>query len=214
MKRILLPLFLLTNVLALMACSPKVEVMQDRAADGLYAEITTNRGTIRIKLTMDETPMTVANFVGLAEGNINNQAKEEGLPYYDGLLFHRVISKANGDAQDFMIQGGDPTGTGRGGPGYRFSDEFHPSLKHNKPGVLSMANAGPGTNGSQFFLTIVATPWLNNKHSVFGYVVDGMDTVNSSRTGDVMQSVKIIRVGDAAKNFDAAKTFLEMSGVK
>jgi peptidyl-prolyl cis-trans isomerase A (cyclophilin A) len=214
MKRILLPLFLLTNVLALMACSQIGDVMQDREADGLYAEITTNRGTILIKFTMDETPMTVANFVGLAEGNIKNQSKEEGVPYYDGLLFHRVISKANGDAQDFMIQGGDPTGTGRGGPGYRFSDEFHPSLKHNKPGVLSMANAGPGTNGSQFFLTIVATPWLDNKHSVFGYVVEGMDIVNSSKTGDVMQTVKIIRAGNAAKNFDAAKIFSEMSGIK
>lgn len=213
MKRILLPL-LLTNVLALTACSQIGDLMQDRQTDGLYAEITTNRGTILIKLTMDETPMTVANFVGLAEGSIKNEAKEEGVPYYDGLLFHRVISKANGDAQDFMIQGGDPAGTGRGGPGYRFADEFHPTLQHDKPGVLSMANAGPGTNGSQFFLTIVDTPWLDNKHSVFGHVVEGMDIVNSSMTGDVMQTVKIIRDGDAAENFDAAKTFSEMSGVK
>ncbi|NNE37887.1 MAG: hypothetical protein HKN08_06235, partial [Gammaproteobacteria bacterium] len=105
--------------------------------DGIYAEITTNRGAILIKLTMEETPLTVANFVGLAEGQINNDAKEVGVPYYDGLLFHRVISTANGDAQDFMIQGGDPTGTGRGGPGYRFADEFHPELKHDVPGVLS-----------------------------------------------------------------------------
>ena len=214
MKRILFNLLLITNVLLLTACFHKNEVVQeDIVADGLFAEVTTNRGTILIKLTMDETPMTVANFVGLAEGKINNQAKDVGAPYYDGLLFHRVISKGNGDAQDFMIQGGDPTGTGRGGPGYRFSDEFHPALKHNKPGVLSMANAGPGTNGSQFFLTIVATPWLNNKHSVFGYVVEGMDIVNTSKTGDVMQSVKIKRVGDAARNFDAAKIFSEMSGV-
>jgi peptidyl-prolyl cis-trans isomerase A (cyclophilin A) len=214
LKRILLPLFLLTNMLALIACSPQDEVMQDNTEDGIYAEITTNQGTILIKLTMDETPMTVANFIGLAEGTIKNEAKEEGVPYYDGLLFHRVISTANGDAQDFMIQGGDPTGTGRGGPGYRFSDEFHPSLMHDKPGVLSMANSGPGSNGSQFFLTIVATPWLDNKHSVFGYVVEGMDIVNSSKTGDVMQTVKINRVGDAAENFDAARIFSEMSGVK
>jgi len=214
MKRILLPLLLITNVLALTACSKIGDLMQDGQTDGLYAEITTNRGTILIKLTMEETPMTVANFVGLAEGKIKNGAKAEGVPYYDGLLFHRVISKANGDNQDFMIQGGDPTGTGRGGPGYRFADEFHPSLSHNKPGVLSMANAGPGTNGSQFFLTIVDTPWLDNKHSVFGHVVEGMDIVNSSMTGDVMQTVKIIRDGDAAENFDAAKIFAEMSGVK
>jgi peptidylprolyl isomerase len=206
---------LLTYVLALTACSEIGDFMQKYSLDdGLYAEITTNRGTILIKLTMEETPMTVANFVGLAEGKIKNQAKEEGVPYYDGLLFHRVISTANGDDQDFMIQGGDPTGTGRGGPGYRFADEFHPSLIHDKPGVFSMANAGPGTNGSQFFITIVATPWLDNKHSVFGHVEDGMDIVNTSKTGDVMQTVKIVRVGDAAENFDAAKIFAEMSGVK
>jgi len=214
MKRILFLLVLLTNVLALMACSQIGDFMStNRLADGLYAEITTNQGIILVKLTMEETPMTVANFVGLAGGKIKNQAKGEGVPYYDGLLFHRVISKANGDPQDFMIQGGDPTGTGRGGPGYRFADEFHPSLKHDKPGMLSMANAGPGTNGSQFFITIVETSWLDNKHSVFGHVVEGMDIVNTSKTGDVMQTVKIIRVGDAAENFDAVKIFQEMSGV-
>jgi peptidyl-prolyl cis-trans isomerase A (cyclophilin A) len=213
MKGILFTLFILSNVLALTACFNTVIVNQDNDADGLYAEITTNRGIILIKLTMDETPMTVANFVGLAEGKIKNQSKEEGVPYYDGILFHRVISRANGDPQNFMIQGGDPAGTGRGGPGYQFPDEFHPSLKHNKPGVLSMANAGPGSNGSQFFLTIVATPWLDNKHSVFGYVVGGMNIVNSSKTGDVMRTVKIIRKGDAVKNFDAAKIFSEMRGV-
>ena len=209
MKRNIFYSVLLIGVLALSACSNPYSHL----ADGLYAEITTERGTILIKLTMEETPMTVANFVGLAEGSIKNQAKDEGVPYYDGLLFHRVISTANGDEQDFMIQGGDPTGTGRGGPGYRFADEFHPSLRHDTPGVLSMANAGPGTNGSQFFITIVETPWLDNRHSVFGHVVEGMDVVNTSRTGDVMQTVKIIRVGDAAENFDAAGTFVEMSGV-
>ena len=213
MKRRFLRLLLLINVLALTACTQIGDFMQKmRLDDGLYAEITTNRGTILVRLTMEETPMTVANFVGLAEGSIENQAKGAGVPYYDGLLFHRVISQANGDPQDFMIQGGDPTGTGRGGPGYRFADEFHPSLKHDRPGVLSMANAGPGTNGSQFFLTIVPTPWLDNKHSVFGYVVEGMEVVNTSRTGDVMQTVRIIRVGDAAEGFDAARTFSELSG--
>lgn len=213
MKRILFP-FLLFIVLALTACTQIDDFMQKiRLDDGLYAEITTNRGVILVKLTMEETPMTVANFVGLAEGTITNQAKEAGVPYYDGLVFHRVISTANGDAQDFMIQGGDPTGTGAGGPGYRFADEFHPALKHDRPGVLSMANAGPGTNGSQFFITIVETPWLDNMHTVFGSVVEGMDIVNTSMTGDVMQTVKIIRVGDAAENFNAAKTFADMRDV-
>jgi peptidyl-prolyl cis-trans isomerase A (cyclophilin A) len=202
-------LIIILTVLVLTACS---QTAYNHLDDGLYAEITTNRGIILIKLTMDETPGTVANFVGLAEGKITNQAKGEGVPYYDGLLFHRVISTANGDAQDFMIQGGDPTGTGAGGPGYRFKDEFHPDLKHDKPGVLSMANSGRNTNGSQFFITIVATPWLDNRHSVFGHVVEGMDVVNTSMTGDVMQTVKIIRVGNAARNFDAAGTFADYLG--
>jgi len=214
MKRIIFPLLLFINVLALTACTQIGDFMQTiNLDDGLYAEITTNRGAILVKLTMEQTPMTVANFVGLAEGTIKNQAKQAGVPFFDGLLFHRVISTANGDAQDFMIQGGDPTGTGRGDPGYRFADEFHTDLKHDRPGVLSMANSGPGTNGSQFFITIVETPWLDNKHTVFGHVVEGMDIVTTSMTGDVMQTVKIIRVGDAARNFDAAKTFAEMKGV-
>lgn len=214
MKRILSPLLLFIHVLALTACTQIGDFMQKISLDdGLYAEITTNRGAILVKLTMEETPMTVANFVGLAEGIIKNQAKEAGVPYYNGLLFHRVISKANGDAQDFMIQGGDPTGTGSGDPGYRFADEFHPALKHDSPGVLSMANSGPGTNGSQFFITIVETPWLDNKHTVFGHVVEGMEIVNTSMTGDVMQTVKIIRIGNAAENFDAAKIFADMRGV-
>jgi len=201
-------------MLALTACTQIDDFMQKvRLDDGLYAEIKTNRGAILIKLTMEDTPMTVANFVGLAEGTIKNHAKEPGVPYYDGLLFHRVISTANGDSRDFMIQGGDPTGTGGGGPGYRFADEFHAALKHDRPGVVSMANSGPATNGSQFFITIVETPWLDNMHTVFGHVVEGMETVNTSMTGDVMQTVKIIRAGSAARNFDAAKTFADISGV-
>ncbi len=175
--------------------------------DGIYAKITTDRGSILINLEYEKTPITVANFVGLAEGKIKNTAKGEGEPYYDGLKFHRVISVANGDDQDFMVQGGDPTGTGSGGPGYNFDDEIHPDLKHDGPGVLSMANAGPGTNGSQFFITHIETPWLDGKHTVFGKVVEGQDVVDQSLTGDVMNKVEIIRVGGMAESFDAVNVF-------
>jgi len=175
--------------------------------DGLYAKITTNKGEIILALEFEKTPITVANFVGLAEGKIQNEAKPIGTPFYDGIVFHRVISKANGDAQDFMAQTGDPLGKGIGGPGYKFQDEFEPSLKHDKPGILSMANSGPYTNGSQIFITIVPTPWLDGKHSIFGHVVSGQDIVNTTLTGDVMQKVEIIRVGKAAKDFDAAAIF-------
>lgn len=155
----------------------------------LTADIVTNKGTISIALTEDKTPQTVANFVNLAKRG-----------YYDGLKFHRVI---NG----FMIQGGDPTGTGRGGPGYRFRDEFHPSLTHSGPGILSMANAGPGTNGSQFFITHVATPHLNNKHSVFGRVTKGQEVVDSIAKGDVMKQVIIH--GDTSALYQKEKAHIE-----
>ena len=137
------------------------------------ATITTNKGVIRIQLHDDKTPKTVANFEKLA-----------GEGFYDGLKFHRVIA-------DFMVQGGCPQGTGTGGPGYKFEDEFHPELQHNGPGVLSMANSGPNTNGSQFFITHVATPWLDGKHSVFGNVLEGQEVVDSIAQGDVMESVAI-----------------------
>jgi peptidyl-prolyl cis-trans isomerase A (cyclophilin A) len=133
-------------------------------ANEIYAAFDTTEGKFRVKLYGDKTPKTVENFVSLAEGT------KTGKPFYDGTVFHRVIP-------DFMIQGGCPEGTGRGGPGYKFADEFHPQLKHTKPGLLSMANAGPGTNGSQFFVTVAATPWLDNKHSIFGEVVEGYDVV-------------------------------------
>lgn len=175
--------------------------------DGIYANITTEKGNIRIKLTHDKTPGTVGNFVALAEGDLENGAKPQGTPYYDGLKFHRVIP-------DFMIQGGDPQGTGSGGPGYNFDDEFHPELKHSGPGVLSMANAGPGTNGSQFFITHVETPWLDNKHTVFGQVVEGQDVVDNVAQGDSMQKVEIERVGEEAKNWNAVEAFRQFNGAK
>jgi peptidyl-prolyl cis-trans isomerase A (cyclophilin A) len=181
--------------------------MDSKLADGLYAKFYTTDGDILVKLEYGKAPMTVANFVALAEGDQKNTFKEAGVPFFDGIKFHRIISIANGDQQDFMIQGGDPTGTGSGSPGYSFPDEFDPSLKHNRPGVLSMANSGPNTNGSQFFITIVPTPWLDNKHSIFGFVEEGQDVVNKMKKGAIMDSVRIIRIGKNAEKFDAVKAF-------
>lgn len=173
--------------------------------DGIYAKFTTTKGEILIRLTYEQTPGTVGNFVALAEGTMKNKAKSEGTPYYDGLKFHRVIA-------DFMVQGGDPTGTGAGGPGYSFKDEFVSELRHDGPGVLSMANAGRNTNGSQFFITHVETPWLDNNHTVFGKVVEGQDVVDAISQGDVMEKVEIIRVGEAAQNWDALQVFKDFTG--
>lgn len=161
---------------------------------GLYARFDTARGEIVCALEFEKTPMTVGHFAGLAEGKLKNSARPDGRPFYDGLTFHRVIA-------DFMIQGGCPEGTGRGGPGYRFADEIDASLRHDGPGVLSMANAGPGTNGSQFFITHVATPWLDGKHTVFGRVVEGQAVVNAIRQGDLIRKITIQRVGPAAEAF-------------
>jgi len=161
--------------------------------DGLYAEISTNRGSIVCRLDSEKAPMTVSNFVGLAEGAIK-AGRPTGTRFYDGLTFHRVV-------KDFMIQGGDPKGDGTGGPGYEFPNETRPDLVHDVPGVLSMANSGPDTNGSQFFITHKATPWLDGGYSVFGRVVKGQQVVDSIQQGDGMKSVKIIRVGKAAKDF-------------
>ncbi|MDB4032055.1 peptidylprolyl isomerase [Flavobacteriaceae bacterium] len=173
--------------------------------DGIYAKFNTSKGAITVKLTHDKTPGTVGNLVALAEGSLENNVKPQGTPYYDGLKFHRVIP-------DFMIQGGCPLGTGTGDGGYKFDDEFHPDLTHNGPGVLSMANAGPGTNGTQFFITHIATPWLDNKHTVFGHVVEGQDVVDAIAQGDTLDTLEIVRVGASAEAWNAVEAFRTFEG--
>ena len=179
--------------------------------DGLYAKMNTTKGEILAVLYYQKAPLTVINFAGLADGKI---AANQGplKKFYDGIVFHRVI-------KDFMIQGGDPTGTGMGGPGYKFPDEVIPELKHDSAGILSMANSGPGTNGSQFFITHKATPWLEGKHTVFGKVLEGQEVVNKIEKGDKINTITIIRVGEDAKNFktdqesfDAALKKLKQDG--
>ena len=172
--------------------------------NGIYAKFKTPKGDILVNLEYEKTPGTVGNFVALAEGNLENNVKEQGTPYYDGLKFHRVIP-------DFMIQGGCPLGTGTGGPGYQFDDEIHPDLKHDAPGKLSMANSGPATNGSQFFITHIETSWLDGKHTVFGNVVEGQDVVDAVAQGDEM-SIEIIRVGTNAEAYNAVEAFITFEG--
>jgi peptidyl-prolyl cis-trans isomerase A (cyclophilin A) len=176
---------------------------------GIFAEIETAKGKIVIQLEYQKTPITVANFISLAEGTNASVTDEKlkGKPFYDGLKFHRVIA-------DFMIQGGDPQGNGSGGPGYAFKDEFVAELKHNRPGILSMANSGPKTNGSQFFITHKETPWLDGKHTIFGNVITGQDVVNKIAQDDVIGKITIVRKGDEAKKFDATKTFADYMGNK
>ena len=175
--------------------------------DGLYAKFNTSKGEILIALEYQKTPGTVGNFVALAEGNMENSVKSQGVPYYDGLKFHRVIP-------DFMIQGGCPLGSGTGDPGYKFDDEFHSDLRHDGPGVLSMANSGPASNGSQFFITHIETPWLDGKHTVFGKVAEGQDIVDAIAQGDSIENLEIVRVGANAEAFNAIEAFRVFEGAR
>ena len=168
--------------------------------DGIYASIHTQKGTLTLQLHYEKTPATVGNFIGLAEGSLPNEVKQIGIPFYDGLNFHRVIP-------DFMVQGGCPQGSGVGGPGYKFDDEIDTSLRHDKAGILSMANAGPGTNGSQFFITHVPTPWLDGKHTIFGCVIEGQQIVDSITQGDKIDKIEIHRIGKDAQDWDAVTAF-------
>jgi FKBP-type peptidyl-prolyl cis-trans isomerase len=173
--------------------------------NGIYAKFTTSKGEILVQLEHEKTPGTVGNFVALSEGNLENAVKEQGTPYYDGLKFHRVIP-------DFMVQGGCPQGSGTGNPGYKFDDEFHSDLKHDAPGKLAMANSGPATNGSQFYITHVPTPWLDGKHTVFGAVIEGQEIVDAIAQGDELTTVEIIRAGAAAEAFNAIESFRTFEG--
>jgi cyclophilin family peptidyl-prolyl cis-trans isomerase len=196
--------FLTVLLLSLTSCKDEYKDLKD----GLYAKIETSKGVIIAKLDYKKAPVMVANFVTLAEGQ-NQFVTEEfrGKQFFDGLKFHRVISKTNGDSEDFMIQTGDPLGNGSGDAGYKCRDEIS-NLQHNLPGILSMANSGPNTNSSQFFITLAATPWLDGKHSVFGCLVgDGMTVANSIVKDDIIKTVTIIRKGEDVKKFDAVKVF-------
>ncbi len=188
-----------------------------RLPDGIYAKFNTSKGDIICVLEYEKTPMTVANFVGLAEGNFKVDEKVISTPFYNGLKFHRVI-------KDFMIQGGCPFGNGSGNPGYKFDDETRKDLIHNGPGILSMANSDPQgskqaygntgmTNGSQFFITHKETPWLDGFHTVFGHVVEGMDVVNKIEKEDIIISVSIMRFGSNAKKWNAIQEFNKVYGL-
>ena len=196
LKKIIMGLLVGLTFISSVACSPKGKQMESlKGKEGVFAVLTTEKGEIVLELFYKKTPMTVTNFVGLAEGTLD---AAKGKPYYDGLKFHRVIA-------DFMIQGGDPLGNGTGGPGYKFPDEFVDGLIFDKPGKLAMANSGANTNGSQFFITHVPTDWLNYKHTIFGEVVSGQDVVNAVAQNDTIKSIKIIRQGADAEKFTATQ---------
>ena len=206
MKKLLLLFCALTLTVA--PAQTKKAKPKQVVEEGIFAEIFTNKGNIKLQLEFQKTPITVANFITLAEGTntfVTNDRK--GKPFYNGLKFHRVIA-------NFMIQGGCPLGNGSGDPGYKFKDEFDPSLRHDKPGIFSMANSGPATNGSQFFITHKDTPWLNDKHSVFGHVVFGQNVVDAIAQDDVIEKIIITRKGKAAKAFNAVKVFSDYMKMK
>lgn len=194
--------FIIVLLLVIFTAGESISSEKLPLADGLYAKLITSKGDILIKLEFEKTPLTVTNFVGLAEGTKDSN-RGKGVRFYDGLTFHRVIP-------NFMIQGGDPEGIGSGGPGYTFPDEIDATLKHDVPGVLSMANAGPGTNGSQFFITHTKTSWLDGKHTVFGHVIEGQDVVNAIRQGDTIKNINIIRIGKKATAFKADQDSFDM----
>jgi len=174
--------------------------------EGLFAVILTSKGIMIARLEPEKAPKTVANFVALSEGSMPNTFRQAGQPFYDSLKFHRVITTANGDQENFMIQGGDPLGTGEGGPGYKFKDEFS-DLKFNGPGILAMANSGPETNGSQYFITVKETPFLDGKHTIFGRLISGTEIPFLIRTNDYMTKIRILRKGNKAQAYDAVKEF-------
>ncbi len=203
--RVLLTGILLACVFSLSAQQQNVIKEKKRLGTGLFAKIITTKGTVYCKLEYEKVPLTVANFVALADGDMPNEARRVGEPFYEDNQFHRVI-------KNFMIQGGDPKNSGapNSNAGYKFKDEFHHLLLHDRAGVLSMANAGKNTNSTQFFITHKETPWLNNKHSVFGFVVEGMDVVNAIVQGDKIMNVEILRFGKGAKKFNAMAKFEEL----
>jgi len=202
MKYLMLSLLLVTaSVQAQFSTDEKA--LEASLQEGMYAVFETTKGNIICKLDYEKVPLTVANFVGLVEGTRVNRLRTPGQPFYDGNTFHRVLP-------NFMIQGGAVLNNDGLDIGYKFRDEIDQSLRHNRPGILSMANAGPATNNTQFFITHVPTPWLDNKHSVFGSVIAGQYVVDSIAQGDTMIKVRIIRVGKMAKKFDAEKTFKKL----
>lgn len=173
-----------------------------RLGDGIFARVETPHGEFFIKLEDEKAPLSVANFIGLTDGTIDNKIKGPGEPYFDGMTFHRV-------EPNILIQGGDPLANGLGGPGYKFSQEIHPDLNHNESGTVAMANAGPGTNGSQWYVTMIPLPQLNGSYNIFGFVVEGLDIVKKIQRNDPMIKVEIIRNGEAAQNFDETKVFIK-----
>lgn len=197
MKRLFLPLLL---IISLSSCEKQPDY--SHLGPGLFAKVSTDYGDIMIRLAQDKAPLTVANFVALAEGTMNNSFREEGDPFFDGLTFHRVEPR-------FIIQGGDPLANSLGNPGYAFRQEIHPDLTHNVAGTVAMANSGPNTNGCQWYITLNPTPQLDGAYNVFGYVTEGLTNVYKIQRNDTIRSVEIIRNDSAAKAFDALEVFAQ-----